>query len=292
MNLDRVRDYLLETSRTAARTADGCGEQILGATAAIVESLRGGGKLLLCGNGGSAGDAQHLATEFVSTLTVDRRRDAIAAIALTTDTSLLTAVANDYGIEHVFARQVEALGREGDVLIGISTSGKSANVVKAFEHAVEAEVVRHRRQERGIRGERDRRDGIAPPIDGERADELGRQMLGIARAAAVAAQQDLPAVPERLDDRGRRAEDLRRALVGGPSGRARGLEQVLPHPVEAHGPTLVKRSSRMTAAASRRSATTWSASSPAPRPSSSSPWPVRTRIVRAPTARPRRRSDP
>ena len=135
MNLDRVREYLLETSRTAARTADECGAQILGATAAIVESLRGGGKLLLCGNGGSAGDAQHLATEFVSTLTLDRPRDAIAAIALTTDTSLLTAVANDYGFEHVFARQVEALGREGDVLIGISTSGNSANVVKAFERA-------------------------------------------------------------------------------------------------------------------------------------------------------------
>ena len=135
MNLDRVREYLLETSRTASRTADACGEQILGATAAIVESLRGGGKLLLCGNGGSAGDAQHLATEYVSTLTLDRPRDAIAAIALTTDTSLLTAIANDYGFEHVFARQVEALAREGDVLIGISTSGNSANVVKAFERA-------------------------------------------------------------------------------------------------------------------------------------------------------------
>ena len=135
MNLDRVREYLLETSRTAARTAESCGEEILGATAAIVESLRAGGKILLCGNGGSAGDAQHLATEFVSTLTLDRPRDAIPAIALTTDTSLLTAVSNDYGFEHVFARQVEALGREGDVLIGISTSGNSANVVKAFERA-------------------------------------------------------------------------------------------------------------------------------------------------------------
>ena len=135
MNLDRVREYLLETSRTAARTAESCGEEILGATAAIVESLRGGGKILLCGNGGSAGDAQHLATEFVSTLTLDRPRDAIPAIALTTDTSLLTAVANDFGFELVFARQVEALGRRGDVLIGISTSGNSANVVRAFERA-------------------------------------------------------------------------------------------------------------------------------------------------------------
>ena len=135
MNLDPIREYLLETSRTAVRTADACAEEILGATAAIVESLRTGGKILLCGNGGSAGDAQHLATEFVSTLTVDRRRDAIPAIALTTDSSLLTAVANDFGFEGVFARQVEALGREGDVLVGISTSGNSENVVRAFERA-------------------------------------------------------------------------------------------------------------------------------------------------------------
>ena len=135
MSLDRVRAYLLETSRTAASTAESCGEEILGATAAIVESIRSGGKILLCGNGGSAGDAQHLATEFVSTLTLDRPRDAIAAVALTTDTSLLTAVSNDFGFDHVFARQVEALGREGDVLIGISTSGNSSNVVKAFERA-------------------------------------------------------------------------------------------------------------------------------------------------------------
>jgi D-sedoheptulose 7-phosphate isomerase len=133
MNVDRVRHYLLETSRTAARTADACAEEILVAAAAIVESVRRGGKLLICGNGGSAGDAQHLATEFVSTLTVDRRRAAIPAIALTTDTSLLTAVANDYGFEGVFARQVEALGREGDVLLGISTSGSSENVVRALD---------------------------------------------------------------------------------------------------------------------------------------------------------------
>jgi D-sedoheptulose 7-phosphate isomerase len=135
LNLDPIREYLLETSRTAARTADACAEEILGATAAIVEALRGGGKILLCGNGGSAGDAQHLATEFVSTLTVDRRRDAIPAIALTTDSSLLTAIANDFGFDGVFARQVEALGREGDVLVGISTSGNSENVVQAFERA-------------------------------------------------------------------------------------------------------------------------------------------------------------
>jgi D-sedoheptulose 7-phosphate isomerase len=135
MNLERVREYLLETSRTASRTAERCSEAILGAAAAIVESVRGGGKLLICGNGGSAGDAQHLATEFVSTLTVQRRRPAIPALALTTDTSMLTAISNDDGFEEVFARQVEALGRPGDVLLGISTSGMSANVVRAFEQA-------------------------------------------------------------------------------------------------------------------------------------------------------------
>jgi D-sedoheptulose 7-phosphate isomerase len=135
VNVDKVRQYLLETSRTASRTAEACSEAILGAAASVVESVRDGGKLLICGNGGSAGDAQHLATEFVSTLTVDRRRAPIPAIALTTDTSLLTAIANDFGFAGVFARQVEALGRAGDVLLGISTSGSSVNVVRAFVQA-------------------------------------------------------------------------------------------------------------------------------------------------------------
>lgn len=135
MSLERVREYLAETSRTATDTAEACAEEIVRAARTIVGSVRAGGKLLICGNGGSAGDAQHLATEFVSTLTVDRRRGAIPAIALTTDTSLLTAISNDYGFDGVFARQVEALGREGDVLLGISTSGASVNVVRAFERA-------------------------------------------------------------------------------------------------------------------------------------------------------------
>jgi len=135
VNLDPIREYLLETSRTAARTADACAEEILGATAAIVEALRGGGKILLCGNGGSAGDAQHLATEFVSTLTVDRRRNAIPAIALTTDSSLITAVANDFGFDGVFARQVEALAEPGDLLVLHSTSGESPNVIRAAQSA-------------------------------------------------------------------------------------------------------------------------------------------------------------
>ena len=101
--------------------------------AAWSEAIRGGGKILFFGNGGSAADAQHLAAE----LTVRYRTDrvAIAAIALTTDTSALTAAANDLGYERVFSRQIEALGRPGDVAVGISTSGRSANVVLALETA-------------------------------------------------------------------------------------------------------------------------------------------------------------
>ena len=117
-----------------------CLDDIAAAAEILIASLRAGGKLLICGNGGSAADAQHLATEFVSTLTIDNPRPSIPAIALTTDSSLLTAIANDFGVEGVFARQVESLGRAGDVLIAISTSGNSANVVRAAEQAGSQDV--------------------------------------------------------------------------------------------------------------------------------------------------------
>jgi len=99
----------------------------------VVETFWRGGKLLLCGNGGSAADAQHIAAEFVSRFRRERR--GLPAIALTTDTSILTAISNDYGYERVFARQVEALGRPGDMVIGISTSGISASVIAAMRAA-------------------------------------------------------------------------------------------------------------------------------------------------------------
>jgi D-sedoheptulose 7-phosphate isomerase len=99
----------------------------------IVNSLNNGGKVLIAGNGGSAADAQHIAGEFVSRFHYDR--PGLAAIALTTDSSILTAIGNDYGYERLFSRQVQALGREGDVFIGISTSGNSANVIAAFNEA-------------------------------------------------------------------------------------------------------------------------------------------------------------
>jgi D-sedoheptulose 7-phosphate isomerase len=100
---------------------------------ACVKSLRGGGKLMLFGNGGSAADAQHLATEL--TVRYKKNRAAIAALALTTDTSALTAAGNDLGFERIFARQIEALGRKGDVAIALSTSGKSANILAALRQA-------------------------------------------------------------------------------------------------------------------------------------------------------------
>lgn len=100
---------------------------------AMLAALRNGGKLLFFGNGGSAADAQHLATEFVSKFR--RNRQALAALALTTDTSLLTAIGNDFSFDDVFVRQIEALGRPGDVAFGLSTSGNSRNVVMAMQTA-------------------------------------------------------------------------------------------------------------------------------------------------------------
>jgi D-sedoheptulose 7-phosphate isomerase len=132
---ERASSYLATTADTVGRVRDECLEDVVRAAAIAATSLRAGGTLLICGNGGSAADAQHLATEFVSTLTIDHPRPSIRAVALTTDTSLLTAIANDFGIEHVFARQVGSLGREGDVLIAISTRGTSANVLRAAEEA-------------------------------------------------------------------------------------------------------------------------------------------------------------
>ena len=99
----------------------------------IVESYRSGGKLLICGNGGSAADAQHLAGELVGRFL--KERQPLSCIALTTDSSVLTAVGNDYGFEDIFSRQVMAHGREGDVLLAISTSGNSANILKAVKAA-------------------------------------------------------------------------------------------------------------------------------------------------------------
>jgi len=126
-----VRDHLRLSAALKQEVADA----ILAAARTIADALRGGGKLLLCGNGGSAADCQHMAGELVSRLSADFERPALPAVALTTDTSILTALSNDFGFEGVFARQVQALGRAGDVLLAISTSGTSPNVIRAVEAA-------------------------------------------------------------------------------------------------------------------------------------------------------------
>lgn len=136
-----VDDFLGQSAAAmAAFAADGRARACLARMALhVVASLRAGGKLFIAGNGGSAADAQHIAGEFTSRLMFDRAP--LAAIALTTDTSSLTAIGNDYGFEHLFARQVRALGRPGDVFLGISTSGRSPNVLRAFDVAREARLV-------------------------------------------------------------------------------------------------------------------------------------------------------
>ena len=131
----KVRDYLLASAEVKRQAAGACLDSIVAAARAVAESLRQGGKVLICGNGGSAADSQHLAAEFVSQLDKRCVRAAMAAIALTTDTSILTAISNDLGYSHVFERQIEALARAGDALLGISTSGNSENIACALQLA-------------------------------------------------------------------------------------------------------------------------------------------------------------
>ncbi|MFM8394480.1 MAG: SIS domain-containing protein [Acidobacteriota bacterium] len=130
-----VEDHLRASAAVKLATLEQERETIVSAARLLAETFREGGKLLLCGNGGSAADCQHLAAELVSLLAKEYPRPGLPAIALTTDSSFLTAYANDFGFEGVFARQVEALGRPGDLLVGITTSGGSVNVVRALETA-------------------------------------------------------------------------------------------------------------------------------------------------------------
>lgn len=131
----RAQSHLLESAEVFKAAVDVCMDSMLRASECLATALGGHNKLMLCGNGGSAADCQHMAAEFVSRLTLDFERPALAAIALTTDTSFLTAFANDFGYEGIFERQIQGIGQPGDVLIGISTSGNSKNVVRAIETA-------------------------------------------------------------------------------------------------------------------------------------------------------------
>ena len=131
----KIETHLLQSAEIKRQTAASCAGSIARAAEVIAAVFLSSGKLLLCGNGGSAADCQHMAAEFVSRFSKDLDRRALPAIALTTDTSFLTAFGNDCGFEGVFERQVEALGSPGDVLIAISTSGNSPNVIRAVEAA-------------------------------------------------------------------------------------------------------------------------------------------------------------
>ena len=137
----RAREELEASARLAASLAEGDLPALAVKAADILtEALRADGTILLCGNGGSAADAQHLAAELVGRLDAGGDRRPLAAVALTTDTSVLTAVGNDFGFEEVFARQVAALARPGDVLVCLSTSGRSANVLRAARAARERDI--------------------------------------------------------------------------------------------------------------------------------------------------------
>lgn len=136
-----IESSLKESSQIKLKVLENCFDDINKIASVFVLSVKNGGKLMFCGNGGSAADCQHIATEFMIRLSHDVKRPAISAIALTTDSSNLTAGGNDIGFENIFARNVEGLGKEGDVLIGISTSGNSENIIRAFKKAKEKNII-------------------------------------------------------------------------------------------------------------------------------------------------------
>ncbi len=131
---EKIKDQILASASMKETMVDECISDIESAAKLMIQSIRNGGKILWCGNGGSAGDAQHLATELMGGMTSHERKP-IPSIALTTDSSFLTAWSNDTDFESVFSRQVQGLGNEGDVLVGISTSGNSNNVIAAIKQA-------------------------------------------------------------------------------------------------------------------------------------------------------------
>lgn len=135
-----IRDYLVSSAEVKRNVANQCITSIVDAVSVLSTVFASGGKILTCGNGGSAADSQHIAAEFISLLSKDHYRPAMPAIALTTDTSVITAFSNDFDFDGVFERQVQALAKPGDALIGISTSGNSSNVIKAVKAAGKASV--------------------------------------------------------------------------------------------------------------------------------------------------------
>ena len=134
-SLQRVRDHFAESIATKETAADALAESIVAAGQVMTESLLADGKILSCGNGGSAADAQHFSSELLNRFEMER--PGLPAMALTTDASTVTSISNDYSYEEIFSKQVLALGRPQDVLLGISTSGNSENIIRAIEAAHE-----------------------------------------------------------------------------------------------------------------------------------------------------------
>ena len=130
---NRVRNHLIQSADVKRRIAEEGIEPIVDAANMIAGAFHKGNKMLLCGNGGSAADAQHIAAEFVNRFQMER--PPLAALALTTDTSILTSIGNDYSFEDIFYKQIQALGREGDIAVCITTSGNSPNIIKAAYEA-------------------------------------------------------------------------------------------------------------------------------------------------------------
>jgi D-sedoheptulose 7-phosphate isomerase len=138
---DRFAAMMKKSAALKLRIAQELGGAVVGVVAACERSLSAGGKLMFCGNGGSAADSQHLATEMLIRLRPNKERRSISALALTLDPAMLTAGGNDYGYDHVFERPLRGLGRAGDVLFGITTSGRSKNVILALRAAREMGIV-------------------------------------------------------------------------------------------------------------------------------------------------------
>ena len=136
-NIERIENHLTEAGQTLLSTVN-LSTQIAEIAEVAITSLKSGGTIFWCGNGGSAADSQHLAAELIGRYKLERK--AISSIALTTDTSILTAISNDFGFEFVFSRQLEGLAREGDVLIALTTSGNSQSILNAVEKAKELKV--------------------------------------------------------------------------------------------------------------------------------------------------------
>jgi len=136
MNL--VNKKLKEISYNFIKLSENCSSEIISAADLIIVSLKNGGKIIFCGNGGSAADSQHLSAELVGRYLKDRK--SLASISLTTDTSAITAIGNDFSFEEIFSRQLESIGNKGDILYAITTSGKSKNIINALETARKLEI--------------------------------------------------------------------------------------------------------------------------------------------------------